>query len=154
MEFIRVWLHFIFALGSFLVNCFAEKCVIPEMTLDDRVGFNCEWYLWQNSSSLWFLNPMLVFHHGSFMVGSRHLFFEGIKHHWQKRIVGNYPWQRRRLLLFSKYELIWKSKYSSISIIFFSVQRDSESIIEQRIFQTTLLLSNLIRINPKKNNEI
>jgi hypothetical protein len=37
IEFVSVWLRFIFALGSFITDCFAEPYIVPEMTFDDRV---------------------------------------------------------------------------------------------------------------------
>jgi hypothetical protein len=37
IEFVSVWLHSMFALGSFTTNCFAEKFTIPEITLDESV---------------------------------------------------------------------------------------------------------------------
>jgi hypothetical protein len=37
IEFINIWLHFIFACGLLINSCFAEKYIDPEMTLDERV---------------------------------------------------------------------------------------------------------------------
>ena len=42
MELGSVWLHFLFAAGSFISNCLAESFIIPEMTYDDRVSLNSD----------------------------------------------------------------------------------------------------------------
>jgi hypothetical protein len=34
---IRVWLHFTFALGSFIVNCLAEKYNFPKLAAGEMV---------------------------------------------------------------------------------------------------------------------
>jgi hypothetical protein len=36
-EVIRVWLHFLFAFGSFIVNCLAEKYNFPKLAANELV---------------------------------------------------------------------------------------------------------------------
>jgi hypothetical protein len=38
-EIIRVWLHFIFGLISFIVNCLAEKYNFPKLAADETVQY-------------------------------------------------------------------------------------------------------------------
>ncbi len=38
-EIIRVWLHFIFGLLSFIVNCLAEKYNFPKLAADETVQY-------------------------------------------------------------------------------------------------------------------
>jgi hypothetical protein len=38
-EVIRVWSHFIFAFGSFIINCSAEKYNFPELAAGETVHY-------------------------------------------------------------------------------------------------------------------